>query len=150
MKQAKTLFLTFIAAGIFTFTYAQDIPQSQIPAPVRSAFSAHFAGASDIEWEMSGSLFKVVFEMDRSIDHEVWYDKEGKMIKHQEEISVKELPKRIRDMIKKDFGNYTFDDLERITDNGTVVYKIELNSLLHQDWDIVVDTNGKILSKIAD
>ena len=99
---------------------------------------------------MDGSLYNVEFEIGWNIDHEVWYNAEGKVVKHKEDISKSELPKAVIDRIKTDFKGYSIDDLERISDNGKVVYKMELEALTLQDFDVVVDSNGKILSKIAD
>ena len=48
------------------------------------------------------------------------------------------------------FNRYTLDDIERITENGKVVYRIELNSLTHQDWEVILDGDGKVLSKKVD
>ena len=109
-----------------------------------------FPKAADVEWEMSDSLYQVEFEIGWNIDHEVWYNDSGKIVKHKEDISRKELSKKVRNSIKTDFRGYTIDDLERITENGKVVYKMELNSLIHQDWDIVIDADGKVISKMAD
>ena len=150
MKHIKTQILIIAALNIFSFSQAQDIPQSQVPSVILNAFTSQFPKAADVEWEMSGSLYQVEFEIGWNIDHEVWYNDSGKIVKHKEDISTKELPKKVRNSIKTDFRGYTIDDLERITENGKVVYKMELNSLIHQDWDIVMDADGKVISKMAD
>lgn len=150
MKHVKTVILAFIGLGAVHIAAAQDIPQSNVPAAVAAAFGKQFPKAMDIEWEMSTGLYKVEFELDRRIDHEVWFDEAGRIVKHQEEISLKELPGKVRDMIKRDFSGYTIDDLERITESNKVVYKVELNSLLQQDWEILADAAGNVLSKMAD
>lgn len=72
------------------------------------------------------------------------------MVKHKEDISPSELPKVVSERIQTDFSGYSIDDLERITDNGEVVYKMELNHIMQQDWDVVIDANGKVLNKMAD
>ena len=95
-------------------------------------------------------FYKVDFETGWNVDHEIWYNAEGKMVKHKEDISKIELPKTVTDRIKTDFNGYTIDDLKRITDNGKIVYKMELNALMKRDWNVVIDTNGNVLSKMAD
>lgn len=150
MKHIKTQILIIAALSIFSFSQAQDVPQSQVPSVILNAFTSQFPKATDVEWEMSGSLYQVEFEIGWNVDHEVWYNDSGKIVKHKEDISKKELPKVVRNTIKTDFRGYTIDDLERITENGKVVYKMELNSLIHQDWDIVIDADGKVISKMAD
>lgn len=147
----KKQFLVFGTALSIAFTtQAQDIPQSQVPSVIVNEFNKQFPKATDVEWEMDGSLYDVEFEIGWNIDHEVWYNAEGKMVKHKEDISKSELPKAVIDKIKADFKGYSIDDLERISDNGKVVYKMELDALVQQDFDVVMDSEGKIISKIAD
>lgn len=148
MKKQLLVFGTTLAIALTT--QAQDIPQSQVPSVIVNEFNKQFPKATDVEWEMDGSLYNVEFEIGWNIDHEVWYNAEGKVVKHKEDISKSELPKAVIDRIKTDFKGYSIDDLERISDNGKVVYKMELEALTLQDFDVVMDSNGKILSKIAD
>ncbi|MAU17001.1 MAG: hypothetical protein CMH46_15845 [Muricauda sp.] len=148
MKKQLLVFGTTLAIALTT--QAQDIPQSQVPSVIVNEFNKQFPKATDVEWEMDGSLYNVEFEIGWNIDHEVWYNAEGKVVKHKEDISKSELPKAVIDRIKTDFKGYSIDDLERISDNGKVVYKMELDALTLQDFDVVVDSKGKILSKIAD
>ncbi len=146
----KKQIFTLAALSIFGITMAQDISTSQVPSVILNQFNKDFSKANDVDWEMEGNLYNVDFEMGWNIDHEVWYSADGKIIKHKEVIAIKELPKAVSSRINTDFKGYSIDDLERITENGKVVYKMELNSLLNQDWDVVVDASGKVLSKIAD
>lgn len=148
MKKQFLVFGTTLAIALTT--QAQDIPQSQVPSVIVNEFNKQFPKATDVEWEMDGSLYDVEFEIGWNIDHEVWYNTEGKMVKHKEDISKSELPKAVIDKIKADFKGYSIDDLERISDNGKVVYKMELDALVQQDFDVVMDSEGKIISKIAD
>jgi len=146
----KKQFLIIGALGLFSFTQAQDISQSQVPSLVLNQFSSQFPKATDVEWEMDGNLYNVEFELGWNIDREVWYNPEGKIVKHKEDISRDKLPEAVNNRIKVDFSDYTIDDLEQITDNGRVIYKMELNSLLQQDWDVIIDATGKVISKIED
>ncbi|HLU84891.1 MAG TPA: PepSY-like domain-containing protein [Vicingaceae bacterium] len=146
----KQILILSAALAISLSAQAQDIPQSQVPSVILNQFNKQFPKATDVEWEMDGNLYNVDFEIGWNIDHEVWYNAEGKIVKHKEDISKSELPKAVNDRIQADFSGYSIDDLERITDNGKVIYKMELNALTQTDWDIVIDSEGKVISKIAD
>lgn len=148
MKKQILIFGAVIS--IVSTLQAQDIPQSQVPSVILNEFNKQFPKATDLEWEMDGNLYNADFEISWNIDHEVWYNAEGKMVKHKEDISKSELPKAVNNRIQEDFSGYSIDDLERITDNGKVVFKMELNALTQTDWDIVIDSEGKVISKIAD
>lgn len=143
----------FIISAFITTVFslqAQDLTQHQVPSVIVNKFNKQFPKAADIEWEMDGSLYNVEFEIGWNTDHEIGYDTEGNIVKHKEEISKSELPKAVQNGIKTNFSGYAIDDLERITDNGKVFYKMELNSLMKEDWDVVMDADGTVLSKIAD
>ncbi len=136
--------------AVLSTLQAQDIPQNQVPSVIVNEFNKEFSKATDIEWEMDGNLYNVDFEIGWNIDHEVWYNTEGKIVKHKKDISKKELPKTVKNRLEKSFKGYTIDDLEQITDNKETVYKMELKSLTKTDWDIVIDASCNVLSKIAD
>lgn len=146
----KQILILSAALAISLSAQAQDIPQSQVPSVILNQFNKQFPKATDVEWEMDGNFYNVDFEIGWNIDHEIWYNAEGKMVKHKEDISKSELPKAVNDRIQADFSGYSIEDLERITDNGKVIYKMELNALTQTDWDIVIDSEGKVISKIAD
>lgn len=146
----KKILIIAAVIGITFTSQAQDILQSQIPAVILNQFNSQFPKATDVEWEMDGSNYTVEFELNWNIDHEVWYNTEGKIVKHKEDISSSDLPKVVNERIQTDFSGYSIDDVERITDNGVVVYKMELNHLMQQDWDVVIDASGNVLSKMAD
>lgn len=90
------------------------------------------------------------FETGWNVDHEIWYNAGGDLVKHKEDIPTKELPIQVKEKIKEEFSNYSIDDLERISEEGKVVYKMELNSIWKQDWEVVIDAEGGILNKVAD
>ncbi|WP_026955063.1 PepSY-like domain-containing protein [Algoriphagus vanfongensis] len=147
MKKQILLVATLTIVGL---TQAQDLLTQQVPSVILNQFQTEYPKASDIDWEIKGDLYQVEFETGWNVDHEIWYNAEGKILKHKEDISEDDLPKAVKDKIKADFKGYSLDDLERITDKGTIVYKLELNALTKQDFDLVIDAKGMILSKKAD
>ncbi|MFZ6664615.1 PepSY-like domain-containing protein [Peijinzhouia sedimentorum] len=146
----KKQVLFIIAIGVFSVCKAQDIPQSQVPSIILNQFNAQFPDATDIAWEMERKQYKVEFETGWNKDHELWFDINGSVIKHKEEITKEELPTEIKSKINNDFKGYSIDDLERISEQGSILYKMELNSLFRQDWKMVFDKAGNVVSKTAD
>lgn len=141
-----------IATGIFLFAgsvTAQDIRSSEVPSVILNKFKTEFPKAKDIEWEMKADTYNVEFEIGRSADHEIWYDKSGNQLKHKEEFPKSQLPKAVLNTLQKDFKGYKIDDVEKITAGGKVSYKMELDSRA-KDWEIEIDNNGKVLHKKAD
>lgn len=146
----KQLFMLGAALAIVSASQAQNISQDQVPSVIVNKFSTQFPKATDVEWEMDGSFYAVDFEIGWNTDHEIWYNAEGNIIRHIEDIATSELPQAVKDKIKTDFNGYSIDDPERITDNGKVSYKMELNALTQQDWEVMMDAEGNALSKKPD
>ncbi|MEO9953671.1 PepSY-like domain-containing protein [Nonlabens sp.] len=146
----KQILIIGAAIAMISAANAQEIPQNQVPSVIVNDFHKQFPKATDIEWEMDGSTYHVEFELRWNIDHEIWYTTDGKISKHKEDISQKELPKAVLNSIEVNFKGYSIDDLERITDNGSIFYKMEMKNLIKKDWDIVINSNGKIINQIVD
>lgn len=144
----QILIVPMLAAALFA--QAQDITQSQVPSVILNKFKIEFPKATDVEWEMDADLFNVEFETGVNMDQEIWYNSMGDIIRHEEDILVSELPASVGKRIKTDFGDYTIDDLKRITTKGMVVYKMDLESLAKQDQKVVIGADGIVISQIAD
>lgn len=130
------------------FAFAQDIPQSEVPSIILNAFKQHFPKASGIEWERKGEMYEAEFKIGTA-DYEVFYNSSGKLMRVKNDIAESELPAVVSSAIKKDFPGYRIKDLEKIDEQGVVTYKMELKKL-NEEWDVVYDASGKLLSKVAD
>lgn len=126
----KTHIIIFFALMIITTGtgFAQDIPQSEVPEAVIRSFNEKFPKASDVEWERKGELYEVDFDMGFFADHDAWFDASGKMTRHKEEIAKSDLPKAVTAAITSQFSEYRIDDVDKITENGKVSYKVELEN----------------------
>jgi hypothetical protein len=115
------------------------------------AFTKDFPNAMDVEWKLSGTQYKVEFETGLFfVDHEVWYDASGRMLRHEEEISASDLPAAVVTAINTEFPGYRVDDVERITMDGAVSYVVELKMKGYQEWKAAFDPQGKLIDKRPD
>lgn len=147
----KNLILAISILGLsFTNILAQDIHQSEVPSIILNNFQKTFPKASDIDWEIKGNLYEVEFETGfLGDDHKVLYSRDGKLVRHEEEISKSDLPKTVLASIKRSFNGYRTDDIKKITEGGKVVYNVELKNY-SQEWKVVFDAQGRILQKRED
>jgi len=148
----KQVFLTgsFTLALFANIATAQDLPQSQVPSSVVNSFQESFPTAFDVEWELDGENYKVEFETGiLGKDHDAWYDKTGRLIRHKEEISKDELPQKVLARINSDFSGYRIDDVKKIAEGNTTTYTLELKSAT-QEWKVAFDSEGNVLRKVAD
>ena len=138
--------------GVFMLTsvvFAQNIPEKELPHVIADNFKKSYPKASSLEWEKEGNLYKAEFEVGWLNDHTAWYTEAGERVKFSEEIAKKQLPENILAKIKTDFKGYRVDNVRKITTGKAVTYDVDLNSL-KQDWDVVFDSEAKVISKIED
>lgn len=139
-----------VAMAFIAFTgNAQDISEAQVPSVVLNKFKQTFPKASDVEWEKKGDRYEVDFEIGFSTDHEIIYTAEGEVVRHKEDIGADALPANVQAAVKAEFPDFRMDDTERITESGNVTYSMELKTL-REEWKVVYDANGALLSKVAD
>lgn len=146
--------LSFVAAaGILLMSQSvsgQDIAQHQVPSVIVNNFQKTFPSARDIEWEKDGEHFKVEFETGLlNKDHDAWYSQEGKMIRHKEEISKKDLPKKVQSAIAKQFPGYRMDDVVKITEGDKASYQLEVKKG-REEWKVLFGADGELLNKVVD
>lgn len=148
----KKVVLIGLFVGNFTvnMTFAQVINHSQVPSVIINHFQQKFIKVSDVEWEMEGENYKVDFETGTlGTDHTVWYGKTGEIIKHKQDISKSNLPQNVQKTLESNFKGYRVEDVEKITEGNTVTYNLELKSFT-EEWKVVINSEGKMLNKIAD
>lgn len=148
----KKIFLmgSLVLALFANTASAQDLHQSQVPSLVLNSFQKAFPKATDVEWELDGQNYKAEFETGLlGTDHDVWYSKTGTLIRHKEEISKNKLPQKVLAKINRDFNGYRADDVKKITEGGKTTYTLELKSFT-KEWKVALDSEGTLLSKVAD
>lgn len=147
----KKLILTISIFALFSNQIsAQDIRPNDVPSVIRNNFQKSFPKASDIDWELKGNLYEVEFETGLlGDDHTAYYSTDGRLVKHEEEISKSNLPKSVLASVNKSFSGYRIDDVKKITEGRKVIYKTELKNN-SQEWKVIFDAQGRILQKMED
>lgn len=122
-KAIQLLVVIMMATGTII---AQDMRQSDVPSVVVNNFKKEFPKAKDVEWEMKGDVYNVEFEIGLFTDYEAWYEASGKIIKYTQEIPNRDLPKAIKEAIKKQYDGYRVDDVKKLVENNTETYLVEI------------------------
>src|SRR5688500_14174762 len=107
---------TFLITALLLWTtasFAQDVAPSEVPSVILNSLKEKFPKAKDVEWEIKGDLYNVEFDIDRT-DHEIWFDRTGKITKHEEDIRQSDLPAPIAATIKREFEKYRISDVKRV------------------------------------
>jgi len=145
----KTLKIATVMALASLSVNAQGLSTDKVPTKVMANFQKNYPQAKDIEWEMKGNYFQVEFDLGR-YDHEISYDNTGKVVKVEKEINPTELPSNITSVIKQKYPDYKIDQAEmRQADNKTS-YKVEIEQGWFKERNLVLDSNGKLISDLED
>lgn len=144
------LMASLILTGLANTAWGQKLPQSQVPSVIVNSFQQAFPKAYDIKWEMDGANYQVEFETGYGTEHEVWYDKTGKLLRHVEELSKNNLPQKILDKLHAEYSGYRVNnEVDKITEDNKTHYILKLKSVTGK-WKMVFDGDGNVLSKTAD
>lgn len=146
MKKLRIAALLLFATAAVS---AQDLRTNEVPANLQSTFTKSFTNVKDVEWEKKGDVYKVEFEINR-MDHDIWYDAQGNVIKSKIEISESELPSAVVSAIKTKYADYKIDSVEVLEEAGKKTYKVEIEKGWTKERKLVLDASGEILSDMED
>jgi hypothetical protein len=112
---------------LVTQLQAQPVAKEQVPKEVLSAFNARFPNAENSVWELKKDRYKVEFKIGKR-GHDLWLDLKGSVKKHKEDFPKGELPEAIRKKVESDFIGFRIDDADKIEEDGTILYQLDLKS----------------------
>ncbi len=139
--------LSVLLFGAVLASCAQEVRNDQIPSVVSNTFMSKFPTATDIEWKVKDSLYKVDFEI-KDVDYKAYIDMNGQLVKYKEEIRKADIPDAVKASIKKLYAGYRIDDAEKIVMYGKEYYRIELESKLEDKKVLFAPDGLVILEKI--
>jgi uncharacterized membrane protein YkoI len=128
---------------------AQDLSADKVPTKVMADFQKNYPQAKDVEWEMQGNHYKVDFDLGR-YDHEISYDNAGKVVKLEKEINPTELPSNIASVVKQKYPDYKIDKVEVKEWDNKTSYEVEIEQGWFKERNLVLDSNGKLISDLED
>ncbi|WP_203296264.1 PepSY-like domain-containing protein [Luteirhabdus pelagi] len=143
MKNLKIAVLALFATATVS---AQDVMTNQIPQSIMDNFQKTYPNATDVEWEMDGMNYQVEFDLE-NMDNEIWYSKDGNIVKSEMETTENELPSAVASTIKSKYGKYKIDEVEVTEENGKKTYEVELDKWFAKDKKVILAENGNVLSE---
>ena len=149
MRTRSLLFLFFTLVTV-AFVSAQQSAGQNIPSVILNDFATAYPDVTDYEWERDGNLYQVEFETAEDMDHEIWYDANGSIVRREIEIPTEQLPAAVLRAVAEDFDGYAIDDAERVTTPDGEIFQMELEALLKEDWEVAFTADGRLLSKEED
>jgi hypothetical protein len=98
----KRIMFLLIAWSMFTlYGIAQNMDPTEIPGQVRKMFSTQFPKVEKCSWSTNKENYFVAFSIDE-VKYSVTYDKDGNFLEKDTEIRTADLPKPVKESIRKD------------------------------------------------
>jgi len=141
----KRLFMMITATTLVALAACgQKLKESQVPAAAKAAFEKKYPGLKG-SWEKEGTNYEVNFKQGASPMSAV-IDNNGTIVETETSIHVSDLPKAVRDYMKKHYAGTKIKEAAKIVkSNGDVNYEAEVN---HKD--VIFDANGKFIREAKD
>ncbi|SFM69369.1 Putative beta-lactamase-inhibitor-like, PepSY-like [Chitinophaga sp. YR627] len=144
--------LLVIGAAMLTFSTvsvsAQKLSSKEVPSVILNNFQTKFRNAEDVEWKLKNGYYKVEFEVAHR-DYEIKYDTKGAMLSYEEEMDTAAVPQPVRAAAMSKHPGTVLTEAKKI-ETGAVTYKIEVKNNAGDEWDLVIDPAGKIISDKRD
>ncbi len=118
------------------------IPLSAVPAVVLTAFTANFAGATEVEWHKSSNLFQAEFNR-TSQRHSASFDDRGNESEHHVICINSAVPQSVLTAFRNRNPN---DDVTewKLTSNGTWKAHFSRNAV---QWETIFSATGVFISE---
>ncbi len=142
----KSKLLFTLAVAFFSFSaFAQDLKESEVPAPVKAAFAKLYPNVKDVDWEKENSNYEAEFEVNKT-ESSVVFDAKGNLLETEIEINVSELPKSASEYVAKKYPKYKIAEASKIIDaTGAVTYEAAVG-----DTDLIFDSNGLFIKEVIE
>ncbi|ACU62363.1 PepSY domain-containing protein [Chitinophaga pinensis] len=127
---------------------AQKLSSREVPSVILNNFQTKFRNAEDVEWKHKNGYYKVEFEVAHR-DYEIKYDTKGAVIFYEEEMDTSAVPQAVRAAAISEHPGTRLTEAKK-REAGTVTYKIEVKNNTGEEWDLVIDPAGKIISEKRD
>lgn len=124
---------------------AQKISETEVPAEVRSKFTALYPDIKQAEWEKEGNRYEAGIKVKNS-EVSVIFDAEGNLIQTESEISVSDLPQNAKDYCLKKLNSGNISEASKIESaDGMVTFEAEVNG-----QDYIFNEKGDFLKKVIE
>jgi hypothetical protein len=141
----KTTILSFAAILLFSFT-ACGQSGKEVPAPVKSAFSQKFSGASNVKWSQENDKeWEAEFKLGGK-DYSANFDNVGTWVETEYQISVKEIPAAVKTTLDKESegAKIKVSEVTETKDGKSYEFVVSKGE---NETELVIDNAGNIVKK---
>ena len=145
MKKA----LILLGASVTTISAcSQHVKSGEVPSVVQNTVARLFASATNIDWEKKQGAFEAEFRIGKA-EHTVYISDDGGLLMIKKEMPTDSLPAQVAATIKRDYADYSIDEVELLEKDGIQYYEVELEKKQAKDVEVVYTTAGTIATNIS-
>ena len=143
MKAFKNIKLILIALIAFS---CQNTVKGQIPDAVKQAFEAKYPNENNPDWEVDANgNYEAQFKQNGE-KYRADFSPSGNWIETESSIKKDDLPKAIRDIIKKEYGSEDITEVEHVdSESKGEFYDVEFKQK-GKNMDVEFRANGTIIN----
>ncbi len=144
-KSTWSTFLLCSILAVLSLGCQQIVSGQEVPQAVQANFERMYPGEKDPDWHVdSHGYYEAKFKID-GIRYRADYTKDGEWYETETNIKVKELPKAIRKVIKKQFSYYEIEEVEKVQHHSKgLFYDVEFKRP-GKNKDVEFKEDGSIL-----
>jgi len=143
-------YLTILSIGVMlsASACAQNNSEKEVPTVVKTAFSQKFPTVKKVSWDMeSPTEWEAEFKQDGK-GYSANFLGDGKWQETEHEINKSDIPEEIKQTLAQDFLGFKIEEAEISEKSDGSVYELMVEKG-EQEWELVFDSNGKLIDKKA-
>lgn len=136
----KKIGLLIATVCMSTLTWAQQVPDS-----VRQRFKTDYPDVQDVQWKTENGQYHATYQDTGKLEHNIIYDKNGKMSGRQYQLGTNDVPSGISDYYKNNYpAEHNYKVWVDEKESGGKRYYVR-----GKDGTLWFDENGKFVRKDA-
>tara|TARA_R100001369_G_scaffold92896_1_gene141110 strand:+ start:137735 stop:138187 length:453 start_codon:yes stop_codon:yes gene_type:complete len=146
MKILKTLLTLVLSIGLFA---CGSVNGEKVPYKIKDAFQKKFPTATSINWDKeSNTEWEAEFKMNK-LRYSANFLEDGTWKETEHEISKKEIPQNIKNVLMAEFLGYEIEEAEISETKDGVFFEFEIEKNKFK-MEVVIDENANIINNNTD
>ncbi|HEX2627787.1 MAG TPA: PepSY-like domain-containing protein [Chitinophagaceae bacterium] len=139
----KMIFISLAAVATTLVACGQDIPASKVPSVVQNTVTGKFTHIKDIDWEKKKNFYEAEFDLE-GVEYKAQVAPNGSLLVVMKDIIAANLPQPVTDAIRRDYAEYSIDEVQQVERNGAVYYQVELEKRKAKDIQLAYSADGAV------
>lgn len=127
--------------------YIWELRDNEVPETILSTIKNNYGSLDIDDANYIENKGKVTYYLKGEIndkDHKFIYDKNGRLLKHEQDLRNSEIPAPVMNTVREGYKDYEIRDADLTEENGKTTYDIELKKSKDR-IHVILNTDGKIL-----